>query len=102
MSERNYNKTYDWWSESPQEGRSEDREESILDLRWNRSMNKTNEMLEEEEVTKTLQRTRKTIRVTRRNGNTSDSETRHQSRVEWQLSDEQQKRRAAGYYHSSN
>ena len=48
-------------------------------------------MSEEEEVTETLQRTRKIIPGTRRNRNSSECETRQQSRVRWQLSEEQQK-----------
>ena len=53
-------------------------------------MNNTNE-LSEEEFTETLQRTRKIIGGRRKNKDSSDSETRHQSRVKWQLSEDQQK-----------
>ena len=48
-------------------------------------------MSEEEAVTDTLQRTRKTFRGSRRNRDSSEIETRQQSRVKWQLSEEQQR-----------
>ena len=44
-------------------------------------MSNANEFSEEEEVTETLQRTRKIIRGGRKNRDSSDSETRHSSRV---------------------
>ena len=90
MSE-NFNCSYDWWSDTPQELRNDDKEESVLDPKWNRSLSNTNEVSEEEEVTETLQRTRKIIRGGRRNRDSSDSETRMQSRFKWQLQPDQQK-----------
>ena len=54
-------------------------------------MDNTNELSEEEEVTETLQRARKIIRGSRKSRDSSDSETRHQSRVKWQLSEDQQR-----------
>ena len=48
-------------------------------------------MSEEEAVTETLQRTRKTIPGSQRNRDRSENETRQQTRVKWQLSEEQQK-----------
>ena len=90
MSEK-FNRSYDWWSDTPQDWRNDDREESILDPKWNRSMSNANEFFEEEEVTETLQRTRKIIRGGRKNRDRSDSETRHSSRVKWQLEPEQQR-----------
>ena len=66
MPESNFNRLCGWWSDTPQEWRSENREESILDPRWNRSMNNANELSEEEEVTETLQQTRKIIRGSRK------------------------------------
>ena len=78
-------------SDTPQEWRSEDREENILYQRLNRSMNNAKELSEEEEVTETLQRTRKIIRGSWKNRDSSDSETSHQSRVKWQLSEDQQR-----------
>ena len=91
MSERNYNRSYERWSDSPQERRSDDRDESHFNPRWNRSMNNKNKISEEEEVTETLHRTRKLIRGRRRIKDSSDSETRHQFRIKWQLSDDQQR-----------
>ena len=79
------NRSYDWWSGSPQEWRNEEREESLMDPKWNRSLSNTNEISEEEEITETVQRTRKIIR------GSSDSETRHASRVKWQLEPDQQR-----------
>ena len=75
MSEK-FNRSYDWWSDTPQGWRNDDREESILDPKWNPSMSNANEFSEEEEVTKTLQRTRKIIRGGRKNRDSSDCETR--------------------------
>ena len=46
----------------------------------------------EEEVTETLKRTIKFIRGSQRNRGSSESETRHQSRMKWQLSEEQRKK----------
>ena len=63
-----FNRSYDWWSDTPQEWRNEEREESILDPKWNRSFSNTNELSEEEEVTETLQRLRKIIRGSRKIG----------------------------------
>ena len=60
MSE-NGNRSYDWWSSSPQEWRNEEREESLMDPKWNRSLSNTNELSEEEEITETVQRTKKNI-----------------------------------------
>ena len=54
-------------------------------------MSNTNEFSEEEEVTETLQRTRKIIRGGRKNRDSSDSETRNPSRVKWQLQPEEQR-----------
>ena len=56
-----------------------------------RSLSNTNDFSEEEEVTETLQRTKKIIRGSRKNRDSSDSETRIPSRVKWQLQSEQQK-----------
>ena len=56
------NRSYDWWSGSPQEWRNEEREESLIDPKWNRSLSHTNELSEEDEITETVQRTRKIIR----------------------------------------
>ena len=83
MSEK-FNRSYDWWSDTPQDWRNDDREESILDPKCNRSMSNANEFSEEEEVT------RKIIRGCRKNRDSSDSETRHLSRGKWQLEPEQQ------------
>ena len=52
-------------------------------------MSNANEISEEEEVTETLQRARKIIRGGRKNRDSSDSETRHSSRVKRQLEPEQ-------------
>ena len=90
MSEK-FNRSYDWWSDTPQDWRNDDREESILDPKWKRSMLNANELSEEEEVTETLQRTRKIVRGGRKNRDSSNSETRHSSRVKWQLEPEQQR-----------
>ena len=87
----NGNRSYDWWSSSPQEWRNEEREESLMDPKWNRSLSNTNELSEEEEITETVQRTRKIIRGGRKNRDSSDSETRHASRVKWQLEPDQQR-----------
>ena len=87
----NFIRSYDWWSDTPQEWRNDEREESILDPKWNRSLSNTNEWSEEEEVTETLQHTRKIIRGDRRNRDSSDSETSFQSKVKWQLPPDQQK-----------
>ena len=87
----NGNRSYDWWSSSPQEWRKEEREESLMDPKWNRSLSNTNELSEEEEITETVQRTRKIIRGGRKNRDSSDSETRHASRVKWQLEPDQQR-----------
>ena len=72
MSEK-FNRSYDWWSDTPQDWRNDEREESILDSKWNRSLSNTNEFSEEEEVTETLQRTRKIVRGARKNRDSSDS-----------------------------
>ena len=90
MSE-NFNRSYDWWLGTPQDWRNDDREESLLDPKWNRSMTNANELSDKEEITETLQRTRKIIRGGRKNRDSSDSETRHSSRVKWQLEPEQQR-----------
>ena len=60
MSEQhNTNISNDWWSDTPHKRRrGEDSEESLLDPRWNRSFKNISDM-SEEEVTKTLQRTKK-------------------------------------------
>ena len=84
--EENFNRSYDWWSDTPQEWRNDDREESILEPKWNRSLSNTNELSEEE-----VRTTRKLIRGGRRNRDSSESETRIQSRVKWQLQPDQQK-----------
>ena len=83
------NRSYDWWSASPQEWRNDEREESLLDPKWNRSMTNANELSEEKEIT--VQRTRKIIRGGRKNRDSSDSETRQASRVKWQLEPDQQR-----------
>ena len=62
-----------------------------MDPKWNRSLSNTNELSEEEEITETVQRTRKIIRGGRKNRDSSDSETRHASRVKWQLEPDQQR-----------
>ena len=54
-------------------------------------MTNANELSEEEEITETVQRTRKIIRGGRRNKDSSDSETRQASRVKWQLEPDQQR-----------
>ena len=90
-NEMSENRSYDWWSDTPQDWRNDEREESLLDPKWNRSMTNANELSEEEEITETLQRTRKIIRVGRKNRDSSDSETRQASRVKWQLEPEQQR-----------
>ena len=90
MSEK-FSRSYDWWSDTPQDWRNEDREESLLHPKWNRSMSNANEFSEEEEVTETLRRTRKIIRGGQKNRDSSDSETRYSSRVKWQLDSEQQR-----------
>ena len=85
------NRSYDWWSGSPQDWRNEEREESLMDPKWNCSLSNTNELSEEEEITETVQRTRKIIRGGRKNRDSSDCETRHASRVKWQLEPDQQR-----------
>ena len=40
------NRSYDWWSGSPQDWRNEEREESLMDPKWNRSLSNTNELSE--------------------------------------------------------
>ena len=54
-------------------------------------MTNANELSEEEEITETLQRTIKIIRGGQKYRDSSDSETRHASRVKWQLEPEQQR-----------
>ena len=81
--EMSENRSYDWWSDTPQDWRNDEREENLLDPKWNRSMTNANELSEEEEITKTLQRTRKINPGGRKNRYSSDSETRHASRVKW-------------------
>ena len=90
-NEMSENRSYDWWSDTPQDWRNDEREENLLDSKWNRSMTNANEFSEEEDITETLQRTRKIIRGGRKNRDSSDSETRHASRVKWQLEPEQQR-----------
>ena len=90
MSEK-FNRSYDWWSDTTQDWRNDESEESILDPKWNRSLSNTNDFSQEEEVTETLQRTRKIIRGGRKNRDSSNSETKIQSNVKWQLQPEQQK-----------
>ena len=80
----------DWWLDSPQEWQNDEREESLLDPKWNRSMSNTNELSEQGEITETVQRSRKIIRGGRKNRDSSDSETRQASRVKWQLEPKQQ------------
>ena len=87
----NENRSYDWWSSSPQDWRKEEREESLMDPKWNRSLSNTNELSGEEEITETVQRTRKIIRGGRKNRDSSDSETRHAQRVKWSLEPDQQR-----------
>ena len=53
--------------------------------KWNRSMSNANELSKEEEITETVQRTRKIFKGGRKNRESSDSETRQASRVKWQL-----------------
>ena len=53
-------------------------------------MSNANELSEEEEITETVQRTRKIIRGGRKNRDSSDSETRQALRVKWQLEPDQQ------------
>ena len=88
---RIFNRSYDWWSDTPQEWRNDEREESMLNPKWKLSLSNQNEFSEEEDVTETLQRRRKIIRGGRKNRDSSDSETRIPSRVKWQLQPEQQK-----------
>ena len=90
-NEMSENRSYDWWSASPQKWRNDEREKSLLDPKWNRSMTNANELSEEEEITETVQRTRKIIRGGRKNRDSSDSETRQASRVKWQLEPDQQR-----------
>ena len=90
MSEK-FSRSDDWWSDTPHDWRNDEREESILTPKWNCSLSNTNELSEEEEVTETLQRTRKIICGDRKNRDSSDSETKIQSRVNGQLQPEQQK-----------
>ena len=87
----NENRSYDWWSSSPQDWRKEEREESLMDPKWNRSLSNTNELSGEEEITETVQRTRKILRGGRKNRDSSDSETRHAQRVKWSLEPDQQR-----------
>ena len=84
------NRSYDRWSDTPQDWRNDKREESLLDPKWNRSMSNANE-LSEEKITEAVQRTRKIIRGGRKIRDSSDSETRQASRVKWQLEPDQQK-----------
>ena len=90
-NEMSGNRSYDWWSDSPQEWRNDEREESLQDPKWNSLMTSANELSEEEEITETVQRTRKIIRGGRKNRDSSDSETRQASRVKWQLEPDQQR-----------
>ena len=53
-NEMSENRSYDWWSDTPQDWRNDDREENLLDPKWNRSMTNANELSEEEEITETL------------------------------------------------
>ena len=85
------NRSYDWWSDTPQDWRNDEREESLLDPKWNRSMSNANALSEEEEITETVQRTRKIVRGGRKSRDSSDSETRQASRVKWQLKPDQQR-----------
>ena len=62
-----------------------------MDSKWNRSLSTNIELSEEEEITETVQRTRKIIRGGRKNRDSSDSETRHAQRVKWSLEPEQQR-----------
>ena len=87
----NFSRSNDWWSDTPQDWRNDDQEESLLDPKWNRSMSNANELSEEKEISETLQRTRKIIRGGRKNRDSSDSETRLSSRVKRQLEPEQQR-----------
>ena len=59
--------------------------------KWNRSMSNANELSKEEEITETVQRTRKIFKGGRKNRESSDSETRQASRVKWQLEPDQQR-----------
>ena len=54
-------------------------------------MSNANELSEEEEITETVQRSRKIIGGGRKNRDSSDSETRQASRVKWQLEPDQQR-----------
>ena len=85
------NRSYDVWSDTPQDWRNDEREESLLDPKWNHSMSNANEFSEEEEITETVQRTRKIRRGGRKNRDSSDSETRQALRVKWQLEPDQQR-----------
>ena len=58
-----------------------------MNTRRNRSLNNTNDISEEEEVTDTIQRTRKIIRGSRKNRASLESETQ----LKWQLSEDQKK-----------
>ena len=81
-------RSYDWWLHSPQEHwPGKDREEILMNTRRNRSLSNTNDISEEEEVTETIQRTRKIIRGSRKNRAILESETQ----LKWQLSEDQQK-----------
>ena len=60
-------KSCDWWSETPQERcNGKDKEESLMDHRWNRSLSNKNDMSEEEEVTEILERTKNIISGSRK------------------------------------
>ena len=85
------NRSYDWWLDSPHKWRNEEREESLMDPKWNRSISNTNELSEEEEITETVKRTKKIIRGGRKNRDSSDSETRQTSWMKWQLEPDQQR-----------
>ena len=39
---KNFNRSNDWWSDTPQDWRNEDREGSILVPKWNQSLSITN------------------------------------------------------------
>ena len=84
------NRSYDCWSDTPQDWPNDEREESLLDPKWNRTMSNANELSEEDEITEIVQRTRKIIRGGRKSRDSSDSETRQASRVKWQLKPDQQ------------
>ena len=97
MAEK-FNRSYDWWSDTPPDWRIDEKEESIRDPKWNRSLLNTNDFSEEQKVTETLRRTRKIIRGGKKNRDNSDSETRVPSRVPSRVNLNNRRRQIKEYF----